>query len=127
MCDNSNIVYYTITGLMLRENKVLRSLGLWKCGLGPEGLFEVFNVLRNNRTLISLDVSENVFDERSIHSLGKSRPVYSGGHSAYNALLSHYLQPCHIIHTYITHINCIKCIFYRDNVEREQCSHNSSN
>ena len=62
-------VYYT--GTMLRENKVLTSLRLWRCGLGPHGVSEVCNAVGMNTTLTSLDLSENKFDDQSIASLGK--------------------------------------------------------
>ena len=55
---------------MLTENKVLTSLVLEGCGLGPEVLIEVCDVIRMNTTLTSLNLSENRFDEQSIPSLG---------------------------------------------------------
>ena len=56
---------------MLRENKVLTSLRLVSCRLGPEGVSEVCNAVGMNTTLTSLDLSENKFDDQSIASLGK--------------------------------------------------------
>ena len=56
---------------MLKENKVLTSLGLWGCGLGPQGVSEVLSAVEMNTTLTSLDLSWNRFDDQSIASLGK--------------------------------------------------------
>ena len=56
---------------MLRKNKVLTSLGLQECGLGPKGICEVCSALGENTTLTSLNLSKNTFDEQSIVSLGK--------------------------------------------------------
>ena len=52
---------------MLTENKVLTSLELRGCGLGPEGLCNAFGM---NTTLTSLDLAENKFDDQSIACLG---------------------------------------------------------
>ena len=56
---------------MLIANKVLTSLNLQRCGLGPKGLCEVCSALGVNTTLTSLDLSVNEFDDQSIASLGK--------------------------------------------------------
>ena len=56
---------------MLREKKVLTSLGLLDCGLGPKGLCKVCNAVGMNTTLTSLHLSFNKFDDPSIASLGK--------------------------------------------------------
>ena len=64
------ILYYIIPVRMLAENKVLTSLRLQYCGLGPEVLIDVCDVIRMNTTLTSLDLSQNTFDEQSIPSLG---------------------------------------------------------
>ena len=56
---------------MLKENKVLTSLRLWGCGLGPHGVSEVLSAVGMNTTLTSLDLSENKFNDQSIASLGK--------------------------------------------------------
>ena len=64
------ILYYIIPVRMLTENKVLSSLRLGDCGLGPESLIEVCDLIRMNTTLTSLDLSGNRFDEQSIPSLG---------------------------------------------------------
>ena len=56
---------------MLKENKVLTSLRLDSCGLGPGGLCVVLSAVGMNTTLTSLDLSENKFDDQSIASLGK--------------------------------------------------------
>ena len=64
------ILYYLIPVRMLTENKVLTSLGLEGCGLGPNGLIAVCDVIRMNTTLTSLDISHYRFDEQSIPSLG---------------------------------------------------------
>ena len=53
---------------MLRGNKVLTSLQLDQCGIGPEGLSELCSALEVNTTLTKLDLSFNTFDG---HSLGK--------------------------------------------------------
>ena len=56
---------------MLRENKVLTSLQLWNCGIGPEGLSELCSALEVNTTLTKLDLTHNRFDDHSLASLGK--------------------------------------------------------
>eukprot|EP00731_Ephydatia_muelleri_P034629 Em0069g4a len=65
--DDKNI---TCLGTMLRENKMLTTLGLRRCGLGPEGLCEVCNAVRMNTTLTYIDLSENRFDDQNITCLG---------------------------------------------------------
>ena len=56
---------------MLRENKVLTSLQLQDCGIGPEGLSELCSALEVNTTLTELHLSYNTFDDRSLASLCK--------------------------------------------------------
>ena len=68
VCNYGYLIY---TGTMLRENTVLTSLGLDSCGLGPVGLCVVLSAVGMNTTLTSLDLSENVFDDQTIASLGK--------------------------------------------------------
>ena len=57
---------------MLRGNKVLTSLQLRECGIGPEGLSELCSALEVNTTLTEIDLSDNTFDGHSFASLGKS-------------------------------------------------------
>eukprot|EP00731_Ephydatia_muelleri_P002900 Em0001g2900a len=52
----------TVLGVMLRENRVLTSLGLQDCGL-------ICSALQVNTTLTSLDLSGNKFDDQSKASL----------------------------------------------------------
>ena len=56
---------------MLRGNKVLTSLKLQDCGIGPEGLSELCSALEVNTTLTKLDLSANRFDGHSLASLCK--------------------------------------------------------
>ena len=56
---------------MLRGNKVLTSLQLRSCVIGPEGLSELRSGLEVNTTLTKLDLSENRFDDNSLASFGK--------------------------------------------------------
>ena len=56
---------------MLRGNKVLTSLQLRKCGIGPEGLSELCSALEMNTTLTELDLSGSTFDDHSLAILGK--------------------------------------------------------
>ena len=56
---------------MLRGNKVLTSLQLRRCGIGPEGLSELCSAVEVNTTLTELDLSLNTFDDHSLASLGK--------------------------------------------------------
>ena len=56
---------------MLRGNKVLTSLRLEACRIGPEGLSELCSALEVNTTLTELDLSANMFDDHSFASLGK--------------------------------------------------------
>ena len=55
---------------MLRENKVLTSLGLDGCELSPDGLCKVFKAVGMNTKLTSLHVSRNKFDDQSV-AIGK--------------------------------------------------------
>ena len=73
MIDRHGNDYFILfcTGTMLRENKMLTTLGLRRCGLGPEGLCEVCNAVRMNTTLTYIDLSENRFDDQNITCLGK--------------------------------------------------------
>ena len=66
-CNSS----FNCTGKMLRGNKVLTSLQLHDCGIGPEGLSELCSALEVNTTLTKLDLSYNTFDDHSLASLGK--------------------------------------------------------
>ena len=63
--------YLYHTGTMLKVNKVLTSLRLRDCGLGPGGLCVVLSAVGMNTTLTSLDLSRYKFDDQSISSLGK--------------------------------------------------------
>ena len=67
----SKIGYLYYAGTMLRENKILTSLGLNRFGLRPKGLCEVLRAVGMSTTLTSLDLTENTFDDQSIASLGK--------------------------------------------------------
>ena len=63
--------YLYSTVAILKENKVLTSLVLWECELGPGGLCVVLSAVGMNTTLTSLDLSWNMLDDQSIASLGK--------------------------------------------------------
>ena len=56
---------------MLRGNKVLTSIKLQVCNIGPEGLSELCSALEVNTTLTELNLSDNTFDDYSLASLGK--------------------------------------------------------
>ena len=56
---------------MLIKNKVLTSLCLEFCGLGPKGLCEVCSALGVNTTLTTLILSGSWVDDQSIASVGK--------------------------------------------------------
>ena len=56
---------------MLREKKVLTSLQLRRCGIGPEGLSELCSALEVNTTLTELNLTRNTLDDHSLASLGK--------------------------------------------------------
>ena len=56
---------------MLRGNKVLSSLKLKDCFIVPEGLSELCSALEVNTTLTELDLSDNMFDDLNLASLGK--------------------------------------------------------
>ena len=56
---------------MLRGNKILTSLELCECGIGPEGLSELCSALEVNTTLTELNLSLNTFNDHSLASLGK--------------------------------------------------------
>ena len=56
---------------MLGQKKVLTSLKLLECGIGPEGLSKLCSALEVNTTVTELGLSENVFDGHSLAILGK--------------------------------------------------------
>ena len=57
---------------MLRGNKVLTSLQLESCGIGPKGLSKLCSALEVNTSLTEIGLeSNNMFDYRSLASLGK--------------------------------------------------------
>ena len=56
---------------MLKGNKVLTSLQLESCGIGPKGLSKLCSALEVNTTLTELDLSANRFDGHLLASLGK--------------------------------------------------------
>ena len=56
---------------MLRENKVLTSLGLGGCTNDPGVFCVLLSAVRKNTTLTSLNLSGNNFDDQSIASVGK--------------------------------------------------------
>ena len=56
---------------MLRGNKVLTSLQLQRCDIGPVGLSELCSALEVNTKLTELDLSWNKFDNHSLDCLGK--------------------------------------------------------
>ena len=61
---------------MIQDNKVLTSLALGSCGLSPEGISEICDVIRINTVLRSLNLSGNTFEGQSITSLGKTNSSY---------------------------------------------------
>ena len=63
---------------MLQHNKVLTTLALGLCGLGPEGINEVCDAIRMNTVLTSIDLSYNKFKGHSIATLGKMFLTSSG-------------------------------------------------
>ena len=63
-------VIISFAGELLRENKVLTSLGFAYCGLGKEGICHVCRAVGMNTALTSLDLSGNNFDDQSITCLG---------------------------------------------------------
>lgn len=65
------IIPFIYTGAMLQMNKVLTSLKLRDCYIGPGDLRIVCTAVAKNTTLTSLDLSENGFDGQSITSLGR--------------------------------------------------------
>ena len=70
---------------MLKGNKVLTSLQLRSCVIGPEGLSGLCSGLKENTTLTKLDLSENRFDDDSIASLGKLL-IVDTNHSSYDCI-----------------------------------------
>ncbi|KAL5506170.1 hypothetical protein EMCRGX_G007757 [Ephydatia muelleri] len=51
-------------GMMLKGNTALKKLNLRKCGLQPEGLEEVIKVVQGNTKLETLNLSENIIDNK---------------------------------------------------------------
>ena len=56
---------------MLRGNKVLTSLSVRSCGIGPVGLSKLCTALKENTTLTSLDLSNGRIDDRTVDNFGK--------------------------------------------------------
>ena len=56
---------------MIQDNKVLTSLDLQYCELGPEDISCICDAVRMNTVLASLNLSQNTFNGQSIASLGK--------------------------------------------------------
>ena len=64
---------------MIQDNRVLTSLGLVRCGLGPKDISAVLDARKKNTVLTSLDLSGNTFKGQSITSPGKMF-ITSSGH-----------------------------------------------
>ena len=58
--------------MMLKGNTALKKLNLRKCGLQPEGLEEVIKVVQGNTKLETLNLSENIIDNKRASYLGKN-------------------------------------------------------
>ena len=58
--------------MMLKGNTILKELDLRKCGLEPEGLEEVMKGVEVNTKLETLDLSENIIDNKRASCLGKN-------------------------------------------------------
>ena len=58
--------------MMLKENNTLKKLNLWRCGLQPEGLEEVFKGVQVNTKLETLQLSRNTIDVKSASCLDKN-------------------------------------------------------
>ena len=99
------------TGAILRENKVLTTLRLRLCGLGPSGLCEVFDAVRVNTTLAKLDLTETTFDDQSIASLGKYNPPPPPAHCVFVVSIVMYATPISLIQSHppspLPTINCL--------------------
>ena len=63
------VVYYT--GRMLNKRKVLTSLQLKDCSIGPEDLSDVCNAVGIMTKLTSLNLSKNMLCDQSTASVGK--------------------------------------------------------
>ena len=59
------------TGKMLKRNKVLTSLNVMSCDIGPVGLSELCSALEVNTTLTSLNLSNFRIDHRRVDRFGK--------------------------------------------------------
>ena len=58
--------------MMLKGNTTLQRLVLRKCGLEPEGLEEVMKGFEVNTKLETLNLSENIIDNKRASCLGKN-------------------------------------------------------
>ena len=61
-----------LTGMMLKGNTTLKELDLSGCELQPEGLEEVIKGFDVNTKLETLDLSENIIENKSASCLGKN-------------------------------------------------------
>ena len=83
---------------MLRGNKVLTSLNLGNCDIGPEGLSELCSALEVNTTLTELNLTCNKFDDHRLASLGRLLHNHSSYDSECKARLFIFVQ-CFICQT----------------------------
>ena len=58
--------------MMLKGNTTLKELYLGECGLEPEGLEEVMKGVEVNTKLETLNLSENIIDNKRASCLGKN-------------------------------------------------------
>lgn len=56
---NNGIESFNVLAKSLGGNTVLRTLGLWRCGIGLQGCSALFNALQHNTTLVSLEIGYN--------------------------------------------------------------------
>ena len=57
--------------MILKENNTLKKLNLQLCKLQPEGLEEVIKGVQVNTKLETLDLSDNIIDNKRASCLGK--------------------------------------------------------
>ena len=77
---SDGLISFTALAKSLKENTTLRSLSLFRCGIGKKGCAILAQALQKNSTLISLDLDRNICDETDLNSikekLSRNRKLY---------------------------------------------------
>ncbi len=67
--------YELVLRNMLRENKAITALSFPCCRINDKALTIILNIIKNNKQITSLDISDNEFTDAGILSLAKMLPL----------------------------------------------------